>query len=92
MFNNNNKCLYSLKLQRLQCLTVLTREMSTTMAQFMLRKTCPKNMRTKAPITPESVAAVARAEKMNGAEMKRPTPQITENKTFSRIFLRIYHM
>ena len=48
------------------------------MAQFMLRKTCPKNMRTKAPITPESVAAVARAEKMNGAEMKRPTPQITE--------------
>ena len=62
------------------------------MAQFMLRKTCPKNMRTKAPITPESVAAVARAEKMNGAEMKRPTPQITENKTFSRIFLRIYHM
>ena len=42
----------------------------------MLRKTCPKNMRTKAPVT-ELEAAVANAEKMNGAEMKRPSPQIT---------------
>ena len=63
-----------------------TREMSTTIAQFMLRKTCPKNMRTKAPITPESVAAVARAEKMKGAEMKRPTPQITKKKFFNIFF------
>ena len=51
--------------------------MSTTMAQFIFKKTCPKNMRMKAPITPLS-AAVANAEKMNGAEMNRPAPQITE--------------
>lgn len=43
----------------------------------MLRKTWPKNMRTKAPTTPFDTA-VPNAEKMNGAEIKSPTPQITE--------------
>ena len=56
---------------------ILTSEISTTIAQFMLRKTCPKNMRTKAPMTPPDTA-VAKALKIKGADMKRPTPQITE--------------
>ncbi len=57
----------------------LTNEISTTIAQFMLRKTCPKNMRTKAPTIPPDTG-VAKALKMNGAEMMRPTPQITDIK------------
>jgi hypothetical protein len=61
---------------------ILTKEMSTTIAQFMLRKTWPKNIRMNAPMTPPDTA-VARALKMKGAEMKSPTPQITEMQGFS---------
>ena len=62
------------------------------MAQFMLRKTWPKNMRTKAPTTPFDTA-VPNAEKMNGAEIKSPTPQITEKLArFDLMIIFLSHM
>ena len=53
----------------------LTREISTTTAQFMLRNIWPKNMRTKVVLTEES--KTYKATKIRGVETRRPRPHIT---------------
>ena len=54
---------------------MFTKDISTTTAQFMLRKASPKKMRTNAVVTEES--ETYKAPNINGNDNNNPVPQIT---------------
>ena len=66
----------------------LTSEISTTTAQFMLRNTCPMNMRIKAHVTDWS--KTYRAPNIKGTDMSKPRPQITGS--IQAIFFRSHRL
>ena len=69
-------------------ISILTNEISTTMAQFIFRNTWPRNIRTKAHITDLSI--ILRAANIKGTEINKPTPQITGS--IQAIFFRNHRL